>query len=304
MTYQDYFKQADFEDIWAVLSGFYLEDERLKPKYEKLVEEINTMPVIESQSTEKIKMVLDCEYEIMVMNAPDPQEWLVGREVTMDFDFRDFYDIQEKQDNVIIPIDITFDCLTDEQKRQVVKEGDSATIAAHLLYWSTLYNIKSHAQHVKEFIDYFKQIETGMVVRRSKEEKYEARSRYRKHRKYWRDTVAHDSAIDWTPNLDILQKKLEYNIGYWRYVQRHVGGEEDVKRMQTACRLIEIIGTSYLNIDGKYINTRTASRYTKETDWNPNDKMCHQHYLRELYQDKAFNILWKFLDHNMKNWWD
>ena len=62
MTYQDYFKHADFEDIWAVLSGFYLEDERLKPIYEKLVEEINTMPVIESQSNEKIKMELDCEY--------------------------------------------------------------------------------------------------------------------------------------------------------------------------------------------------------------------------------------------------
>ena len=118
MTYQDFFKQADFEDIWAVLSGFYLEDERLKPQYEKLVEEIETMPVIESQSTEKIKMVLDCECEIMVMGAPDPQEWLVGREVTMDFDFRDFYGIQEKQDNIIIPNDITFDCLTDEQKRR------------------------------------------------------------------------------------------------------------------------------------------------------------------------------------------
>ena len=24
----------------------------------------------------------------------------------------------------------------------------------------------------------------------------------------------------------------------------------------------------------------------------------------EKYQDKAFHILWKFLDHNMKNWWD
>ena len=74
--------------------------------------------------------------------------------------------------------------------------------------------------------------------------------------------------------------------------------------MQTACRLLGIAGTDFPNIDGKYINTRTASRYTKETDWNPKDEMFHQHYLRKLYQDKAFHILWKFLDHNMKNWWD
>lgn len=304
MTYQDYFKQADFEDIWAVLSGFYLEDERLKPQYEKLVEEIKTMPVIESQSTEKIEMVLDCEYEIMVMGAPDPQEWLVGREVTMDFDFRDFYDIQEKQDNIIIPNDITFDYLTDEQKRQVAKESDSATIAAHLLYWSTLYDIKSHAQHVKEFVDYFDKMEKGEIVIPSLEEKYEVRSRYRKHRKYWRDTVAYDSAIDWTRNLDILQKKLEYNIGYWRYVQRHVGWEEDVKRMQTACRLLEIAGTNSSNIDGKYVNTKNSSKYTKEIDWKPDNTNSHKHYLKKLYRDKAYHILWKFLDHNMKNWWD
>ena len=304
MTYQDYFKQADFEDIWAVLSGFYLEDESLKPQYERLVEEIKTMPIIEEQSNEKIEMVLDCEYEIKVIGAPDPQEWLVGRVVTTDFDFPDFYNREEKQDNIIIPNDTPFDCLTDEQKRWVAKESDTATLAAHLLYLSTLYAIKSQGQHVKEFINYLKRIEAGLVVKRSMEGKYAARSRHRKHRKYWRDTIAYDTAIDWTPNLRILRKKLEYNIGYWRYVQRHGGWEEDVKRMQTACRLIEIILTHYLNIDEKYINTRTASKYTKESDWNPNDEMWHQHYLRELYQDKAFHILWKFLDHNMKNWWD
>lgn len=74
--------------------------------------------------------------------------------------------------------------------------------------------------------------------------------------------------------------------------------------MQKACRLLEITGSDFPNVDGKFINTRNASRYIKETDWRPNDEKSHLHYLKELYRDKAFTILWKYLEHNMKNWWD
>lgn len=38
MTYQDYFRNSDFEDIWTILSGFYMEHEDLKPLYSSLVE--------------------------------------------------------------------------------------------------------------------------------------------------------------------------------------------------------------------------------------------------------------------------
>lgn len=33
MTYQGYFRNSDFEDIWTILSGFYMEHEDMKPLY-------------------------------------------------------------------------------------------------------------------------------------------------------------------------------------------------------------------------------------------------------------------------------
>ena len=30
MTYQDYFCNSDFEDIWTILSGIYMEQENMK----------------------------------------------------------------------------------------------------------------------------------------------------------------------------------------------------------------------------------------------------------------------------------
>lgn len=33
MTYRDYFRNSDFEEIWTILSRFYMEHEALKPKY-------------------------------------------------------------------------------------------------------------------------------------------------------------------------------------------------------------------------------------------------------------------------------
>ena len=114
--------------------------------------------------------------------------------------------------------------------------------------------------------------------------------------------MANDSAIDWVWNIGILKKKLEFNIGYWRYVQRHVGWQEDVNRIQTAVNLLTIAESDYPNIDGTYLNLRTAERYSREKDSDEED--LHRLYLTKLYRDKAFHILWKWLDHNMKKWWD
>lgn len=52
---------------------------------------------------------------------------------------------------------------------------------------------------------------------------------------------------------------------------------------------------------GKHINLRTAHRYTHERDYGDD---LHELYLGKLYSDKAFHILWKWLDHNMEKWWD
>lgn len=105
--------------------------------------------------------------------------------------------------------------LSTKKKRQLARESNTATLAAHLLYWSTLYAIKTHGQHSKEFADWLDSLEKGHRVMPEIEEEYMAESFQRKQRKYWRETVALDSAINWSANLKIIKKKLEYNIGYW-----------------------------------------------------------------------------------------
>ena len=128
----------------------------------------------------------------------------------------------------------------------------------------------------------------------------EAVSRKGKRLKYWRDTIAYDSAIDWSWNLSILKKKLEYNIGYWRYVQRHVGWEEDVYRMQLCCRLLDIASSDYSDMKGIHVNERNASRFKIAIDHDD----FRDIRLRDLRKEKAYRIAWRYMECNMKKWWD
>lgn len=298
MTYQDYFRNSNFEDIWVILNGFYLENEGMKPLYSSLVETIKSLPIKPEYSTLTIQMRLDSDNEIMVIGAPDPQEWLIGREVEIDFSsWKDNFEETAAEFSGLK----TLDMLSAKEKRQLARESNTATLAAHLLYWSTLYAIKTHGQHSKEFSDWLDSLEKGERVMPELEEEYISESFRRKQRKYWRDTVALDSAINWSANLNIIKKKLEFNIGYWRYVQRHVGWQEDVNRMNIAISLIKMATTDWPDIKGKHINLRTAHRYTHERDYGDD---LHELYLGKLYNDKAFHILWKWLDHNMEKWWD
>lgn len=298
MIYQGYFRNSDFEDIWTILSGFYMEHEDMKPLYFSLVEAIKSLPIKPEYSTPVIKMCLDSDNEIMVKGAPDPQEWLIGREVEIDFSsWKDSFEESATE----FSGSKTFDMLSAKEKRQLARESNTATLAAHLLYWSTLYAIKTHGQHSNEFSDWLDSLEKGCRVIPEMEEEFISESFRRKQCKYWRDTIALDSAINWAANLNIIKKKLEFNIGYWRYVQRHVGWQEDVNRMKIAISLIKIATTDWPDIKGKHINLLTAHKYTHECDYG-ND--LHELYLGKLYSDKAFHILWKWFDHNMEKWWN
>ena len=298
MIYQDYFRNSDFEDIWVILNGLYLEHEGMKPLYSSLVETIKSLPIKPEYSTPTIQMRLDSDNEIVVKGAPDPQEWLIGREVEIDFSsWKDNFKETAAEFSGLK----TFDMLSAKEKRQLARESNTATLAAHLLYWSTLYAIKTHGQHSKEFSDWLDSLGKGHRVIPEMEEEFISDSFRRKQRKYWRETVALDSAINWSANLRIIKKKLEYNIGYWRYVQRHVGWQKDVNRMKIAISLIKMATTDWPDMECKHINLRTAHRYTHERDHGGD---LHELYLGKLYSDKAFHILWKWLDHNMGKWWD
>lgn len=130
----------------------------------------------------------------------------------------------------------------------------------------------------------------------------ENRSKDKKRLFFWSDTIINDSPIDWSWNLSILKKKLEYNIGYWEYVQRHVGWEEDVRRMQLCCRLLEIAANDHTDIKGVYINIHNASRYDYEGNFGSED--MDEYYKEKLRREKAYHIVWRFMEKNMKKWWD
>lgn len=86
--------------------------------------------------------------------------------------------------------------LSGPEKRKLARNSDTATLAAHLLYWSTLYAIKTQGQHQDGFSDWLSSLENGTVTYNTEDE-YVSESFRRKQRKYWRETVANDSAIDW-----------------------------------------------------------------------------------------------------------
>lgn len=299
MTYQDYFHQSNFEDIWTILSGFYGEGDGLKPEYQALVEQIKALPIEPKYSMSPIKLELDPNNEIMVIGAPDPQEWLLGREV--ECDFTHWQDDKESNDSDL-PC-LPFDMLTSKQKREVARQSDTATLAAHLLYWSTLYDIKTSKQYIDEFIKWVEDSFKDVPHKYRIEQEYETESRHKKHQKYWRTAVSRDSAIDWSANLRILTHKLEYNIGYWRYVQRHEGWEEEVKRMQLACSLINIVVDNYNDMSGIHVNMTNAKRFYKD-EIVIDDDYSSEFYQRKVRQAKAYDILWRFLSKDMKKWWD
>ena len=201
MIYQDYFRNSDFEDIWVILNGFYLEHEDMKPMYASLVDEIKALPIEEKYSDSTIQMSLDLDNEILVKGAPDPQEWLVGREV--EIDFSSWEDNIDEESITDYPYLKTFDMLSGKEKRELARQSDTATLAAHLLYWSTLYAIKTHGQHLKEFSDWLDSLQKEKPIRYEIGNQNITESFRRERRKYWRDTVSRDSAIDWTWNLSI-----------------------------------------------------------------------------------------------------
>lgn len=286
MTYQEYFLNSNFNDIWAVLFQFYQEDARLKPLYASLVDTIKQLPIDDYQATFPIKMRLDSYDEITVDGAPDPQEWLVGREVEVDFySWKDSFARHSHMDEY--------------KKRQRIRKSDIPTLAAHLIYWSTLYSFNTIDQHAIEFQSWLDQLENGNIHYRY-EEDYRSASQQRKRLKYWRDTIAKDSAINWSANLHILKKKLEFNIGYWRYVQRHVSWQNDVSRMLLCCELINISTNDPNTSKRPYVNHRNAHRFDSSFDSHELTRF----HLEKLRREKAFHLIWRLLSLHMKDWWD
>ena len=244
--------------------------------YKTLFYTIRNMSIDVTHSGTPLKIETDFEGMIHVTGAPDPIEWLVGREVV----FKD--------------------------KDAASGQYGVSELAAHLLYWSTLYDFKTQTRYHK---DCQKRFDDGFsynyIENPGKELSLKRKACY-----YWKEDVANDAAIDWSYILDILRKRIEYHIGYHRYTDRFVNSQHYVTRMELCCRLLELVAADYYNMENVYVNPRNASRfigpifnhyhYDKIREGAGDD----EYYLSDLRRAKAYKILWRFLDHNLTNWWD
>lgn len=63
---------------------------------------------------------------------------------------------------------------------------------------------------------------------------------------------------------------------------------------------LDIAASYWLDMDRIYVNERNAARYKIDVE---HDEFLELH-LMDLRKEKAFQLVWKFIAHNMKRWWD
>ncbi|MDE6649679.1 MAG: hypothetical protein K2K45_07100 [Muribaculaceae bacterium] len=457
-TYREYFRYSDFEEVWKTLSEIYKEPEEARPLYEAVHQSVCEMEEDKSKSTEKIAAFISANGDLKISGAPDPQEWLAGREVVIDYDPDDkkghnvnelvggllywstlygiktrkmqkegfskwldygmrgpFYTIPDNDfdkigEGVMVKyIFLDFDGVlnTEQYHSQLAIEGkptkdefgplfDPKAVARLgeiveatkaeiyvISSWGEVLGADkivemwekrelpgkvpdvyipddkccSKAQWIKKcindmmFLPYIilddeaiflpeqedHVIKINPVTGISKEnaeqsiailneldnlpvsafedKAYEEEreriyrinkeSSNRKKLRFWRETVVNDEAYDWSWNLTILRKKLEYNIGYYRFTQRYDGWKKDVERMALACRLMKIaVGEDSIYEKDTYVNIRNCSRFeVKAAEFEEDSKFIELHR-DELRENKAFQLVWTILRQNMKYWWD
>lgn len=279
MKYKEYFTNSKFEDVWHTLQAYYNEPESVRRLYKTLFYTIRNMSIDEAHSDTSLKIETDFEGMIHVAGAPDPIEWLVGREVV----FKD--------------------------KDATSGQYGLSELAAHLIYWSTLYFFKTQTRYIKDCQNRFDLLDQGLTSNYV-ENPGEEFSLKRKACYYWKEAVANDSAIDWSYILDILRKRIEFHIGYHRFTDRFTNSEHYVSRMELCCRLLELAAADYYDMGGLYVNPRNAPRFIgrifSQYDYEKiaTDDQFNELRLSELRRAKAYKILWKFLDHNLTYWWD
>lgn len=131
MKYQEYFKQSDFAEVWKTLHDTYQELEETRPLYQAVYQDVCEMEEDSSHSNKKIYVLLGSNGNVYIKGAPDPQEWLVSREVEIECRYKD------------------------------MKERDIDEMVGHLLYWSTLYGIKTQKMQEEGFSKWLEYISRG-----------------------------------------------------------------------------------------------------------------------------------------------
>lgn len=453
MTYKEYFQLADFEKVWETLHDVYHEVDDSQPLYQAVHKAVCEMTDDKNHSDKKIVIHLTSKGEVDIKGAPDPQEWLIGREIDTDFEVRDvnelvghllywstLYGIKTNKmqedgfskwldygmrgpfyslpDNDLDKIDecvmlkyifLDFDGVlnTEQHQARLTIEGqptkdeygplfDPTAVArlaeiveatkAEIIVISSWGEIlgkdrviemwekrglpgelrvvfvpdekcNSKAQWIEECIDqkiflpyiifddesqflpeqekHFMKVNPVTGISKENVERaiellnaldnlphtafndlaYEeerdrigsinAESCDRKKLRYWKSTIINDEAYDWSWNFTLLRKKLEYNIGYYRFTQRYVGWEKDVERMVLAIQLMKIAqGDDSIYGTDAYVNTRNCTRFNMNpAEFEEGSEFLDLHK-DELRKEKAFRLVWTVFQQNMKKWWD
>lgn len=287
MIYRDYFINSDFEEVWRTLHTYYNEPASVRNLYKTLFYTVRNLPVDDAHAGTPLKIEFDFDNMIHISGTPDPIEWHTGREVVFDED-----DLREHYRN----------------DGKIPEVPMMAEFAAHLLYWSTLYDFKTKTRKHKDFEQFLDSCADD-TREYSRENPDVSLSLKRKRCYYWKETVADDSAIDWSYILDVLRKRIEYHLGYHRLTERFVNSQHYISRMELCCRLLELAAADYSDLEGVYVNTRNASRFigpvfNRSQLQDIGKEEWREYILSELRRAKAYKILWKFLDHNLTYWWD
>lgn len=287
MIYRDYFINSNFEDVWHTLQTYYNESASVRNLYKTLFYTVRNLPVDNAHAGTPLKIEFDFENMLHISGTPDPLEWLTGRDVIFDeANMREYYRTDGKMPEVPM----------------------MAEFAAHLLYWSTLYDFKTKTWKHKDFEQFLDSCADD-TREYSRENPDVSLSLKRKRCYYWKETVADDSAIDWSYILDVLRKRIEYHLGYHRLTERFVNSQHYISRMELCCRLLKLAAADYSDLEGVYVNTRNASRFigpvfNRSQLQDIGKEEWREYILSELRRAKAYKILWKFLDHNLTYWWD
>lgn len=278
-TYRQYIEQTPFESVWGVLRVQYGETEDVRQSYIDLCEELKTLPPSPKCKPIQIKSVYNSQREteskkflyLNVFHVCYRQEALIDQ---------------------IVKIESTIEVKDEE-------------VLALILYMSTLHGFETGKQADKAMGNWLKSLkddEKNSIPLSTEKDKAESKSIERKRHYFWKYTIGNDYAYDWSFILQILERKIEYNIGYWYYHQRYVGWDKDVARMELCCQLIDIVvDESYRKIP--IVNYKNAYRFNKEFELSDDKDIMNLH-IRELRKKKAFHLIFKLLDKEMCRWWD
>lgn len=107
----------------------------------------------------------------------------------------------------------------------------------------------------------------------------------------WIPILWYDEDWDYFFLYTIMQKKLEDMRNHMLKGSYKVRDSHHASRMQTAINLIEKVKTEAY-IDG-FLDMQESGGYNKEQL----DKAINKH-------DRATELLFKFLNHNISHWWD